>query len=62
MLEYFDALGLQETPASYECGALLAGMARGLLQEHAIDYLHHLAVFDHEEALVFGAQGAELLL
>jgi tetratricopeptide (TPR) repeat protein len=62
MLEYFDALGRQETPASYECGALLAGMARGLLQQQAIDYLHHLAVLDHDEALVFGAQGAELRL
>jgi tetratricopeptide (TPR) repeat protein len=62
MLEYFDALGRQETTASYECGALLAGMARGLLQEHAVDYLHHLAVLDHDEALVFGAQGAGLML
>jgi hypothetical protein len=62
MLDYFDALGRQETPASYECGALLAGMARGLVQEHAVDYLSHLKVLDHAEALVFGAQGANLEL
>lgn len=62
MLEYFDALGRIETPASYKCAALLAGTARQYLGDWGLSYLMHLEVTDHEEALQFGAQHAELLL
>jgi WD40 repeat protein len=58
MLDYFDALGRQETPASYPCAALLAGTARALLGDGAHSYLFHLKVTDHTEALQFGAQHA----
>jgi WD40 repeat protein len=58
MLDYFDALGRQETPASYLCAALLAGIAHALVGGGAHSYLFHLEVTDHTEALQFGAQQA----
>ena len=60
MLAYFDALGSQETPASYVCGAILAGMASAFVPEDPLRYLQHLAVCDHVEAINFAAQGAQL--
>ena len=62
MLKYFDALGRIETPASYQCAALLAGMARQYLGDGGLSYLMHLEVTDHVEALQFGAMRAKLLL
>jgi hypothetical protein len=66
MLAYFDALGEQESPASYACAALLAGMSCGLVgeagAEGALSYLEHLAVADHKEALGFGRRRASLQL
>jgi tetratricopeptide (TPR) repeat protein len=64
MLKHFDALGHQETPASYPCAALLAGMSRAFAgdsgAEGAHAYLAHLAVTDHVEALAFGRKRASL--
>ena len=64
MLRYFDDLGTQETAASYPCAALLLGMAFGYHEDSGAveSYLRHLAVVDHDEAIVLGRRKATLRL
>jgi hypothetical protein len=66
MLDYYDALGTQETPSSYPCAAILLGMAYCLLGKDEIEmtdsYFRHLAVMDHEAALAYGRRKAHLYL
>ncbi|MEU1310971.1 hypothetical protein ABZ419_19060 [Streptomyces cinnamoneus] len=64
MLRYFDAMGEQESPASYPCAALLVGMARVFTStaDRATNYLHHLTVVDHDDAVAFAECDGHLRL
>jgi hypothetical protein len=66
MLEYYYALGTQETPSSYPCAAIFLGIVYCLLGKDEIEmtdsYFRHLAVMDHEAALAYGRRKAHLYL
>jgi hypothetical protein len=64
-LAYFDDMEFVESDASYPCGAILAGMALGLLEqshERALIYLRQLTVRNYRDALIAARRGETLQL